>query len=241
MRRENPPDERQEAVEGDTSRSRPFQGPGSPLRVVVADDHPLLLEGVRGVLQQEPDMLVVGVASRGQEAVRLTRERQPDALVLDFHLPDMDAPEILRRLSRFAASTPVVIFSFDNTACSVRAALEAGAMGYILKEEPTERLIEAIRGVARGNRALTLSVEELVASHQDGDAARPSPTLDLTPRERDVLALVAQGQSNGEIALHLSIGIKTVETHRANLYRKLDVHKEGELIMAAFRHHLISL
>lgn len=201
-----------------------------PIRVVIAHDHPFMREGLASVLARQPDLTVVGVATTGREALDLVARHQPDVLVADMHLPVLSGLAALWARQPRAVVTRVILLTISNERNVVLPLLTRGTTGYLLyvhKDTAARDLLETIRGVVDGR----VGVAGL------GAPAPPLPTL--TPREHDVLTLLAQGCSNYEMATALSISVRTVHAHRANLYRKLAVHNGGELLLVALRHHLI--
>ncbi len=205
------------------------------ISVVVADDHAVVRAGVRAVLSSEADIRVVAEASRGSEARALVRALRPEVLLLDLTLPD-GGVETLRAVRAEHPATQVLVLSMHAAPAQVRPALEAGALGYLVKGAGVEHLVEALRRVAAGQRFL------------DPEAARAleapfEPSDDgwglLTPRERLVLEAVAQGRTNRQIALELDVSPKTVDTHRSNLMRKLGLHDAQAVTRFALRRGLL--
>ncbi|HEY8599983.1 MAG TPA: response regulator transcription factor [Thermomicrobiales bacterium] len=214
----------------------------APITVVHADDHFFFREGVRAFLAHQPDIRLLGSAADGAEALALVARHRPAVLVTDVNMPVMDAHHLVPEVRRRHPATRVVVLTISGEARDVLPLLEAGAAGYLLKDDAGASLADTIRAVAVGRAAITPAVAHLVRADQG--SARPAPAPDspcLTPRECDVLNQLARGLSNAEIAAHLGVSIKTVETHRTALYRKLGVHNAGALIVAALRHRLIAL
>jgi len=202
------------------------------ITIVLADDHPVVRAGVRNLLEAEPDMRVIGEV---HEALRVEDEvdrLQPDVLVLDLHMPDLSGLEVARRVTKRTPPTRIVVLSMHANEAYVVQALRNGALGYVLKGAPPQSLIDGVRAVAAGQRYFS---PPLAAAVVDAYPARaggaPLDEYDtLTGREREVLHLVANGNSSTEIAAKLFISPRTVETHRANIMRKLDLHSHTELI-----------
>ena len=215
---------------------------GAPITVIHADDHFFFREGVRAFLAHQPGLRLLGSAADGEEALALVARHRPAVLVTDVNMPVMDAHGLVPAVRRHHLATRIVVLSLSTEARDVLPLLEAGAAGYLLKDDAGASLADTIRAVAAGRAAITPAVAHLVREDQRGARPTPAPASPrLTPREREILQHLARGLSNAEVAAHLSVGIKTVETHRTALYRKLDVHNAGALIVAALRHHLITL
>lgn len=206
------------------------------IRVLIADDHALVRAGVRGLLAAAPELEVVGEAADGAEALRLTRERQPHVLVLDLNMPGLDGFEVLRRVRIEAPGVRVLVLTLDDDPRSVQRAVRDGADGYVLKDAIAQDLIAAVRRVAIGGGAFDSGAQDALR-----DAARggsDDPLERLTAREREVLRRIAEGLANKEIASALHIGVRTVETHRANLLRKLAMRSTAELTRFAIEQGL---
>jgi DNA-binding NarL/FixJ family response regulator len=217
-----------------------------PITVVHADDHFFFREGVRHFLAYQPGIRLLASAADGAEALALVGRHRPDVLVTDVNMPVMDAHRLVPEARRRFPATRVVVLTISGEARDVVPLLEAGAAGYLLKDDAGARLADTIRAVAAGRAAITPAVAHLARDAQNGARAGAPPGRDraapaLTPRECDVLQHLAQGLSNAEVAARLGVGVKTVETHRTGLYRKLGVHNASELIVAALRHRLIAL
>jgi DNA-binding NarL/FixJ family response regulator len=211
--------------------------------IVLADDHPIVRQGMRGLLESEPGFVVVGEAGDGREAVELVERLQPDVAILDLMMPELNGLEVARRALRLSPRTRVVILSMYSDEPHVLEALRAGAMAYVLKGTSTETLIFALREAMAGRRYLSpplsdRAVEVYLA--QIGTAARPTDRYELlTAREREVLELVARGASYAEIADKLTISPRTAETHRTNLMRKLDLKTTADITLYAVQRGLI--
>ena len=209
------------------------------VRVLVADDHELVRTGLRMILEAQPDIEVVGEAADGREAVALARELRPDVCLFDIRMPEVDGIEATRLLAAPDVDDPlaiVVITTFDLDEY-VHAALKAGARGFLLKDAGPQLLVQAIRSAANGDALIAPSVTaRLLAafsgSHPDAPPAQPSEPL--TPREEEVLARVASGRTNAEIADELFISLSTTKTHLASLMSKLGARNRVELAMWAY-------
>jgi len=207
------------------------------LKLLLVDDHVLFREGISALLETEDDMQVVGGASRGEEALRLAVDLQPDVVLLDIAMPDMDGVEICQRLKRSLPDTAVLMLSAFENEEAVTAALTAGASGYVVKTIDHQRLVEGIRAIARGEMLLSPTVaakvvQQLARTRQEKE--READALQaLTPREREVFRLVAQGCTNAEIAERLVLSEKTVKTHVRNISNKLNLSGKGEMRVLA--------
>jgi len=207
------------------------------LKLLLVDDHVLFREGIGALLETEDDMQVVGGASRGEEALRLAVDLQPDVVLLDIAMPDMDGVEICQRLKRSLPNTAVLMLSAFENEEAVTAALTAGASGYVVKTIDHQRLVEGIRAIARGEMLLSPTVaakvvQQLARTRQEEE--READALQtLTPREREVFHLVAQGCTNAEIAERLVLSEKTVKTHVRNISNKLNLGGKDEMRVLA--------
>jgi NarL family two-component system response regulator LiaR len=215
------------------------------LKLLLVDDHIVFREGIGALLNLEDDMQVVGEASRGEEALRLAAELQPDVILLDIAMPDMDGVEICQRLKRSLPNAAVLVLSAFDTEEAVTAALTAGASGYVVKTISHQRLVKGIRAIVRGEMLLSPTVaarvvQQLARTRQEKE--READALQaLTPREREVFRLVAQGYTNAEIAERLVLSEKTVKTHVRNISNKLNLRGKGEMRVLAAQLGLVSL
>jgi DNA-binding NarL/FixJ family response regulator len=212
-----------------------------PARILLADDHALVRRGVRLILEAEPDLIVVAEAADGVEAVAKARERQVDLAILDVAMPRMTGLQAARELARRTPSTRILLLSMYDSEQYFFEALKVGASGYVLKSVADEHLIEACRAALRGEPfldagALTVLIRDYLDRVRRGESL---PTAVLTPREDQVVKLIAEGHSSKEIARALTISIKTVERHRANVLAKLGMRDRTELTRYAIRAGLI--
>jgi DNA-binding NarL/FixJ family response regulator len=214
------------------------------IRVIVADDHHLVRQGIRALLERADDIEVVGEAADGQEAVELVQRLAPDVLVMDIAMPRLNGTQATQRVCALGTTTQVVILSMHSDETLVRQTLRRGARGYLLKRSVTEELLLAVRAANRGEIYLSPAISATLLDEyltHPADLEESSPFDLLTPREREVLQLIAEGHTNTAIAQMMNISVKTVEKHRANLMSKLNVHDVATLIRAAIKHNLVLL
>jgi DNA-binding NarL/FixJ family response regulator len=213
----------------------------TPIRVLLADDHTLVRAGIRGLLLNLAGVEVVGEASDGQEVLALAEDLRPNIVLLDIGMPGLNGLEVARRLTRLDASIRVVILSMHNSLEYVLRALRAGCTGYLLKGSAVSELEIAVRAVARGETYLSPAVSKQVVDDYVGRTGGVADPLDvLTPRQREILQLVAEGHTSKAIALRLSLSRKTIEAHRAQIMERLDVHEMAGLVRFAIRVGLVT-
>lgn len=212
------------------------------IRILLADDHAILRQGLRRILDSYPDFSVVAEASSGIQAVELARELEPDVAIVDIGMAELNGIEATAQILRRSPHTAVLILSMHNDERYVTRALKAGAKGYLLKDSVEQDLIRAIQLAYRGRSFFSPAVAELLASRESQIAA-PDGVEDrydlLTERERHIYQLLAEGRSNKEIATLLGLSLHTVETHRTRIMEKLDVHSAAELVLSAVRRGLV--
>jgi len=214
------------------------------IRVLVADDHAIIREGLRVMLGNQPDMEVVGSAANGREAVRLVDEHEPDVVVIDISMPELNGIEAISQMLPRHPHIKVIVLSIHETKPYVYRTLKAGAKGYLLKETAGLEVVEAVRAVYRGERYLSQRISDLLTNVAFRNLEVPievSPLEQLSPREREILQLVAEGKTSQEIAERLSISPKTVDTYRSRLMRKIGVEDVAGLVKFAIQHGVISL
>jgi two-component system, NarL family, response regulator NreC len=207
------------------------------IRIVLADDHQILLDGLRRLIDAKGDMQVVATANDVESTLAATREHRPDVLVLDISMPGGGGLEVARRVREMELPTKLVILTMYAEDRYVMEAVRLGAAGYVLKRSADTELIEAIRTVAAGEAYLTPAAVRLLLATQQNETGRMEPAL--SPREREVLRFTARGFSNLEIAERLFVSPKTVDTYRSRIMAKLDLHRRSELVDYALRHGLI--
>jgi DNA-binding NarL/FixJ family response regulator len=212
-----------------------------PLTLVVAEDHQIVRQGLKAILNTVPDLRLIGEAADGLEAVRLVEKLHPTVLVLDLMLPGLNGLEVARQVTRRSPRTSIVILSMHSNEAYVVEALQAGANGYVLKDAGADELVQAIRAVAAGKRYFSPPITEpsLGTYLQKTAEASLDPLHTLTAREREVLNLTVEGHSGIEISNRLFISPRTVESHRANIMRKLGVRNQKELIRYAVQHGIL--
>ena len=207
-----------------------------PARVLIADDHRMFREGVMRALPRD-EFIVVGQAQDGQEAVRLARRLQPEIALMDVAMPGLNGVDATREVRRVSPGSGVVVLTMHDESPYVTEALRAGARGYLLKTQSLAELLEALRQVQNGNVYVSPGLwRDVVDSYRSGEEAPPDP---LTPREREVLQLIAEGHTTKEIAAALHISFKTAESHRSHLMTKLDIHVAAGLVRYAIRRGLV--
>ncbi len=206
------------------------------IRIILADDHQILLDGLRRLIDSKGDMQVVATATDAAAAIEAVREHKPDVLVLDISMPG-GGLEVARRVREMELPTKIVVLTMYAEDRYVMEAVRLGAAGYVLKRSADKELIEAIRAVAAGDAYLTPAAVRLLLATQQSDAGRPEPAL--SPREREVLRFTARGFSNLEIAQRLFVSPKTVDTYRSRIMAKLDLHRRSELVEYALSHGLL--
>lgn len=215
----------------------------SPIRVLLAEDHTIVREGLKALLEHQPEVEIVGEASDGKLAVEQATALQPDVVVMDLSMPGLNGVDATRQIRRTLPDTHVLVLSMYSTEDYVRPAIRAGAGGFLLKGSGLTDLVAAIKAVASGNAFFSPEVARIVL--QDSQRAQTHGVEDrvgaeLTPREREVLRLVAEGNSSPEIAKLLGLSVKTVEGHRGRIMAKLDTHNVAGLVRHAIRIGLVS-
>ena len=214
------------------------------IRVLIADDHKIMLAGLRSLLEKQGDFEVVGEAENGRKAVQMAQEKSPDVVVMDVSMPDLNGIEATTQISESLPDTRVIALSMHSDKRFVMGMLRAGAAGYLLKDCASQELANAIVQVAGGKKYLSPEITGVViddfvqgtAAEEAGAAVSP-----LSAREREVLQLIAEGWSTKQIASHLYVSIKTIETHRRQIMKKLDLHTIADLTKYAVREGLTSI
>jgi DNA-binding NarL/FixJ family response regulator len=208
------------------------------LRILVADDHEVVRQGLRAILEKQPGWLVCGEAADGRDAIEKTRLLKPDVVVLDFSMPELNGLEAIRQIREAHARAEVLILTMHDSERLAREFLAAGARGFLLKADAGTLLVEAVEHLAQHKPYFTPKVSELVLSGFLNPADQGKESSQLTPRERQIVQLVAEGKTSKEVAERLKVSVHTVETHRTNIMRKLSLHTVGELVRYAIRNHI---
>jgi DNA-binding NarL/FixJ family response regulator len=212
------------------------------LRLVLVDDHAILREGLRALLALEADLEVVGEADNGDAGVEIVERAQPDVVITDLAMPQRTGIQVISRVRKVAPAVRVLVLTVHNGEEYIKAALTAGADGYVLKDSSRADLLQAIRTIVRGQRYLCPPVSaKIVSGFLGDDQLRPPGSVrHLTDREREILTLIALGKSNKRIALQLLLSVKTIEKHRSNFMRKLELHNTAGVTMFAICNGLVS-
>lgn len=210
-----------------------------PIRILIADDHRILRAGLKSLLELDSNLSVVGEATTGREALRAAQELQPDIVLLDISMPEVDGVETARALLQAQPGLRVLILTMHEDQALLQEYLRAGVSGYIIKRAAESELIDAIYAVWRGMVYIHPSLVQSLIAQPPKAAAGPADAEPLTARELEVLRLIVQGNTNRQIASLLNISVRTVETHRLNLMEKLDAHSRVELVRYANQHGLL--
>jgi DNA-binding NarL/FixJ family response regulator len=207
------------------------------ITILLADDHSMVRQGFRRILESQADMEIVGEAANGREALEKSVELKPDVVVMDVAMPELNGIEATRRLTEASPRTRVLALSMHKDAVYVREILRAGARGYLLKDAIDADLVAAVRAVARGDAFLAPAIADSVLTDYRQHVTDPIDRL--TSREREVLQMIAEGKTNKEIASDLKLSVYTVDAHRGRIMEKLNLHSTGELVRFAVRKGLI--
>jgi len=210
------------------------------IRLFLADDHAMVREGIAALIEREPDMTVVGQCGDGLKVVKQVLEAGPDVVLLDLGMPGLNGSDVCKQLSRKAKRGAVLILTMHTDEEFIVRSLENGAAGYLIKEAAGDQLAEAVRTVARGDLYLGPGVPRTVLSRL-AKGGKDDPYNKLTPREREVLQLITEGKTNRVVADMLDLSVKTVDTHRAHLMRKLGIHDQTTLVKFALRRGIVQL
>lgn len=213
------------------------------IRVLIADDHHLVRAGIRSLLEKHEHINVIGEAEDGQQAVTLARKLEPDVVIMDIGMPRLNGLEATARIRTLVPACQIVVLSMHAQRNIVEQALYHGALAYLLKSSLEDQLLTAIEAALGDQRYLSPELADIIGDFEpDGSTITPVEPFDLlTPRERQLLQLIAEGHTNREAAEQMGIGVRTVETHRANLMDKLNVHDVPGLVRIAIKHGLVQL
>jgi DNA-binding NarL/FixJ family response regulator len=211
------------------------------IRIVLADDHGVVRDGLRVLLQAQPGIEVVGDAANGREAVRLTQQLHPDVLVMDIAMPELNGIEATLHIHDASPSTQVLILSMHSSTEHIFRALQAGARGYLLKDSAGAEVVDAVRAVHAGRRYLSQKIASTVIDDYISERQRASPLDSLSRRERQILQLVAEGKSSAEAAAILFLSPKTVDTYRSRMMQKLGIADVPSLVKFAIQHGITQL
>lgn len=209
------------------------------IRILLADDHAVVRDGLRALLDAEPGLEVVGSVADGREALLAAKRLQPDVVVMDINMPGLNGIEATRGMLEIEPPPQVLILSMHGSSEHIYRALQAGARGYLLKESAGSEVVGAVRAVAAGRRFLSERTADTALDAYLAQGRTKSPLESLSPRERQLLQLLAEGRSNSEAARLLSLSVKTVETYRSRLLQKLGLHDLPALVRFALEHGLI--
>jgi two-component system response regulator NreC len=221
-----------------------METPPPPLRILIADDHDIVRRGTRAVIETQPGWQVCGLAANGREAVARAIELKPDIVVLDMTMPELNGVDAAIQIKRQLPATEILMFSAHESEDLVRRAFEAGVKSFIFKSEAHHSLVDAIEALSQHKPFFTTRVSDIlfsnIVSRTEGSRSDESgPGQNLSAREREIVQLVAEGKSNKEIAGALGISVRTAETHRASILRKLNLDSVASLVRYAIRNHLI--
>jgi DNA-binding NarL/FixJ family response regulator len=211
------------------------------LDLLVADDHDIVRRGLRDLLEKQPGWKVVAEATNGQEAVEKAKQLKPDVSILDISMPSLDGLEAARQIVESGSPTKVLILTMHHSDPLIQQMLKAGVRGYVLKSEAASELVQAVEALQRNKTFFTSKVPQVFLDDRQKPAKNNGQdhSLRLTPRQREIVQLLAEGKNSREIAATLGTTFKTVETHRANIMRRLDCHSVTELVRYAIRNELI--
>ncbi|MCS7009089.1 MAG: response regulator transcription factor [Chthoniobacterales bacterium] len=230
------------------SKSASQKIPRKKFRILIADDHEIVRHGLRNLIESEENFQIIAEATNGRDAVQLANQLKPDIVVLDIAMPDLNGIEATRQIHAASPNTRIVVFTMHETENLVQEIFRAGANAYVLKSDAGSHLLKALQAVIEGRHFFSSKVSELIfegflrASQAPTTSTQPSispETPRITTREREIIQLLAEGKSNKEVASILGISVKTAETHRAAIMRKLNLHSLSELVRYAIRNQII--
>ena len=215
-----------------------------PFRILVADDHEVVRRGLCALLQAQPDWEICGEANDGREALDKAQKLKPDAVILDIGMPSLNGLEATRQILKLNPQTKVLILTLHDSDQVVREVLNAGARGFLLKSDAARELVAAVEALRRDktyftSKVATMVLEGYLKNGTPGAAPAPPSRSRLTPREREIVQLLAEGKSTKEVAVALGLSVKTAETHRSNIMRKLELHSVSDLVLYAVRNNIV--
>ncbi|MGA2149847.1 MAG: response regulator transcription factor [Bryobacteraceae bacterium] len=212
-----------------------------PMSILIADDHEVVRRGIRALLEVRPEWKICGEAATGREAAEKTKKLRPDLVLLDLSMPEIDGLEAIQKILAARPGTKILVLTMNDSGEMASRVLAAGASGLVLKSDAARDLVRAVQSVERDQPFLSPAVTRLIIGHlAKSSAPGPSP-VNVTPRELEVLNLLARGRSNKEVATALDISVKTVDAHRSNIMHKLNLRTYSDLIQFAIRHQIIDL
>ncbi len=211
------------------------------IRVLLADDHAIVRDGLRALLQSQPGIEVIGTVANGREAVREAKNLQPDVVLMDIAMPDLNGIEATLQIQDASPSTQIVILSMHSTTEHIFRALQAGARGYLVKDSAGAELVEAVRSVHAGRRFLSHKIASTVIEDYISERHRTSPLDRLSRRERQILQLIAEGKTSAEVGTMLFLSPKTIDTYRSRMMQKLGVGDLASLVKFAIQHGVTQL
>jgi DNA-binding NarL/FixJ family response regulator len=215
----------------------------STLQILVADDHDLMRRGLRSVLETQPGWQVCAEAHTGSEAVRMAEKLKPNVAILDISMPEMNGLEAAKEIQQASSDTEILVLSMHYSDQLIRDIVDAGIRGYVVKTDSDRDLVVAVKALANHRPFFTSHATELMLSSMRDPRGIPDSSAEmkerLTPREREIVQLISQGRNSRDVATQLGISVKTAETHRANIMRKLQVHTVSELVRYALRNKII--
>ena len=216
----------------------------SGLRILIADDHEVARQGIRALLETHPGWEVCAEARDGREAVELATNSKPDIALLDIGMPNLNGLDAARQILAMSPAIRILILTMHDAEQVVREVLAAGARGFVLKSDAARDLVAAVDALQHRRTFFTTRVTQMVLNgylHQEKESLLPSAKAVLTPREREVIQLLAEGKTSKEVAVALKLSVKTAETHRTNLMRKLDLHSVADLTLYAIRNGIVQI
>jgi len=214
------------------------------IEIVLVDDHSIVRQGLNAIISREKDIRVIGEAENGRDAVKLVKDKEPDIAILDISMPILNGLEASRQIRKISPKTKIIILSMHDNHAFIDEVLNLGARAYVLKESAADEVVIAINEVYRGRIFLSPKISTFVVKgyiNRDEKTEKQKPTVNLTPREKEILQLIAEGHLNKEIAEQLNLSLKTVLAHRNNMMQKLNIHKQADLVRYAIKEGIAHL